>query len=75
MFSRTAAVATIADAVVKPNLYVQGATGWVPVPAIAERRVVTCVCSVAPIDLRFVRSVAVRPRAVKSASVNWAKPC
>ena len=75
MFSKTPAVATIAAAVVNPKLYVQGCTGAVPAPAIADVKVVTCVCSVPPIDFRFVMSVVVRPNAAKSESANLAKPC
>lgn len=75
MFSSVLAVVTIAAASVKPNLYVHGATGWVPVAVMALKRVVTCVCSVNPMDLRFVRSAVDRPSAVKSESENWAKPC
>ena len=74
-FSRMEAVATMLAASVRPNLYVHGATGWVPAPAMADRRVVTCTCSVPPMDFRFVMSVAVRPSAAKSESENWAKPC
>ena len=73
-FSRMEAVATMLAASVRPKLYVQGATGLVPAPAMAERRVVTWTCSVLPMDLRFVMSVAVRPRAAKSESENLANP-
>jgi hypothetical protein len=75
MFSKTPAVATIAAAVVNPKLYVHGWTGAVPAPAMAAVRVVTCVCSVPPIDLRLVMSAAVRPNAAKSESGNLANPC
>jgi len=75
MFSNTAAVATIAAAVVNLKLYVHGWTVMAPAPAIAAVRVVTCVCSVPPIDFKFAISVVVRPNAAKSESWNWAKPC
>ena len=74
-FSRIAAVETISAAVLKPKLYVQGATGWVPEAAMAVNKVSTCVCSVCPIDFRLVRSVAERPSARKSESWNIANPC
>ena len=74
-FSKTAAVATIDFASVKPNLYVQGATGLVPAPAMALVRVVTCVASVPPIDFKLAISIGARPRAAKSESGNLAKPC
>lgn len=74
-FSNMAAVATIPFASVKAKLYVQGATGAVPAPAIALVRVVTCVASVPPIDFKFVISIGARPRAAKSESGNLAKPC
>lgn len=73
--SSTLAVATMAAAVVKLKAYVQGATGCVPAPAIALCNVVTCVCSVLPIDFRSVNCAAVRPSAVKSESANLANPC
>ena len=73
-FSRIAAVATIPAASVNPKLYVHGATGWVPAPAIADNKVVTCVCSVLPMLFKFVMSAGWRPRAAKSESENLAKP-
>lgn len=41
MFSKIDAVATISFAVVRPNLYSQGATGLIPAPAMAPSRVET----------------------------------
>lgn len=63
MFSKIPAVATISFAVVKPNLYSQGATGFVPTPAMAPSRVMTCACSVCPIDFKSDSCCCERPSA------------
>jgi hypothetical protein len=61
-FSRMAAIATISAAVLNPKLYVHGATGCVSACAMALSNVVTCTCSVMPMDFRLFTSVCDRPR-------------
>lgn len=65
----------MAAAVVKPKLYVQGATGAVPAPEMAALRTVTCVASVAATIFKLAMSAAETPAAAKSESGNLAKPC
>lgn len=54
------AVATIAAASIKPNLFVPRASGFVPVAVRAFSSVVTCVCYVYPVDFNLVTSAVMR---------------